>query len=104
MPAAYQHKALFWGVIGALLMRMIFIFAGIALIEKFHSIIYLFAAFLIFTGVKMMIQKDKKINPDKNPVVRLFKKIFPVTDTLRKLFFLLLSIKKLLQHHCLLLY
>lgn len=94
VPAAYQHKALFWGVIGALLMRMIFIFAGIALIEKFHSIIYLFAAFLIFTGVKMMIQKEKKINPDKNPVVRLFKKIFPVTDTFKKTNFFVTINKK----------
>lgn len=83
VPAANQHKVLFWGVAGALVMRVLFIFAGVALIDRFHMIIYFFAAFLIFTGIKMIFQKEKKINPDRNPVVRLFKKIFPVTDTFK---------------------
>jgi len=76
----YQHKILFWGIIGALVLRAIFIFAGVALISKFHWIIYVFGAFLIFTGVKMLMHKDEKVEPEKNPLVKLFKKFFPVTD------------------------
>jgi len=78
----YQHKVLFWGIIGALVMRAIFIFAGVALIQQFHWIIYIFGAFLIFTGIKMLVQKNEKVEPDKNPLVRLFKRFFPVTDTM----------------------
>ncbi|MDF1517783.1 MAG: TerC family protein [Lutibacter sp.] len=78
----YQHKVLFWGILGALIMRSIFIFAGVALINKFHWIIYIFGAFLIFTGVKMLFQKDEKMDPNKNPLVRLFKRFYPVTDTM----------------------
>ncbi len=78
----YQHKVLFWGILGALIMRAIFIFAGVALIQQFHWIIYIFGAFLIFTGIKMLAQKDEKIEPEKNPLVRLFKRFFPVTDTM----------------------
>lgn len=78
----YQHKVLFWGIIGALIMRSIFIFAGVALINKFHWIIYIFGAFLIFTGAKMLFQKDEKMDPNKNPLVRLFKRFFPVSDTM----------------------
>lgn len=77
----YQHKILFWGILGALIMRAIFIFTGVALINKFHWIIYIFGAFLIFTGIKMLFHKDEKIDPDKNPLVRLFKKFMPVTTT-----------------------
>lgn len=76
----YQHKILFWGILGALVMRAIFIFAGVALISKFHWIIYVFGAILIYTGFKMIFHKDKEIEPDKNPLVRLFKKFFPVTQ------------------------
>lgn len=78
----YQHKVLFWGILGALVMRAIFIFAGVALIQQFHWIIYVFGAFLIFTGIKMLVQKDEKIEPEKNPLVRLFKRFFPVTDSM----------------------
>lgn len=77
----YQHKILFWGILGALIMRAIFIFAGVALINKFHWIIYIFGAFLIFTGIKMLFHKDEKIEPEKNPLVRLFKRFMPVTAT-----------------------
>lgn len=80
VPALYQHKILFWGILGALVMRAIFIFAGVALITKFHWMIYLFGAVLIFTGIKMVTQKDKKIEPEKNPVIKTFRKWFPVTD------------------------
>ena len=76
----YQHRILFWGIIGALILRVIFIFAGAALLVKFHWMIYLFGGILIVSGYKMFFQKDKKIDPDKNPVLRLFKKFFPVTD------------------------
>ncbi|MDP3643568.1 MAG: TerC family protein [Bacteroidota bacterium] len=76
----FQHKVLFWGILGALIMRAVFIFAGVALITKFHWVIYIFGAFLILTGIKMAIQKEGEIAPDKNPLVRLFKKFFPVTD------------------------
>ena len=80
VPSIYQHKVLFWGILGALVMRAIFIFAGTALIEKFHWIIYIFGAFLVFTGVRMAMNQGTKIDPAKNPVVRLFKKLFPVTE------------------------
>lgn len=76
----YQHKVLFWGILGALVMRAIFIFAGVALINKFHWIIYVFGALLIFTGIKMVFQKEEQINPEKNPLVRLFKRFFPFTN------------------------
>ena len=81
VPPEYQHKVLFWGILGALLMRGILIFAGIALINNFHWIIYIFAGFLVFTGIKMLLQGERKIDPNTNPVVLLFKKIFPVTES-----------------------
>ncbi|MDZ7269026.1 MAG: TerC family protein [candidate division KSB1 bacterium] len=80
VPALYQHKVLFWGILGALVMRAIFIVSGVALIERFHWIIYIFGVFLILTGVKMAWQKDKEIHPEKNPVLRLFRRVMPVTD------------------------
>ncbi len=80
VPSLYQHKVLFWGILGALIMRAIFIFAGVALITTFHWTIYVFGALLIFTGINMALQKDKKLQPEKNPVIRLFKKWFPVTN------------------------
>lgn len=80
VPSKYQHKILFWGIIGALIMRAVLIFTGIALINNFSWIIYVFGAFLIFTGVKMAMQKDKEIHPERNPVVKLFKRYFRVSD------------------------
>ena len=80
VPAEYQHKVLFWGVVGALVLRAIFIAAGIALIQRFHGIIYLFGAFLVFTAIKMSLHKDKEIHPEKNLVVRLLRRIIPMTD------------------------
>jgi tellurite resistance protein TerC len=80
VPSAYQHKILSWGIVGALVMRAIFIAAGITLIERFHWVLYLFGAFLIFTGIKMALQKDKEIQPDRNPVLRLFRRLVPVAD------------------------
>jgi tellurite resistance protein TerC len=80
VPSIYQHKVLFWGILGALLMRVIFIFAGVALIEKFHWTIYLFGAFLIYTGYQMLTQKDKKLEPEKNPLIVFVRKIMPISD------------------------
>ncbi len=84
IPSKYQHKILFWGIIGALIMRAIFIFAGVALLEKFHFTIYIFGALLIFTGIKMFNHSNAKIEPDKNPVLILFKKFMPVSSTLHE--------------------
>ncbi len=80
VPSLYQHKVLFWGILGALIMRALFIMGGIALIHAFHQIMYVFGAFLIFTGFKLLTQKEKGLEPDKNPVVRLFRRIMPVTE------------------------
>jgi tellurite resistance protein TerC len=81
VPSAYQHKVLFWGILGALVMRVIFILTGVELIHKFHWLIYIFGAFLIFTGIRIVTQSETKIEPDKNPLVRIAKKIFPVTSS-----------------------
>ncbi len=73
----YQHKVLFWGIIGAVIFRGIFILAGVVLIQRFHWIIYVFGAFLVFTGIKMALKKDEDIHPDQNPLLKLARKIFP---------------------------
>ncbi len=75
----YQHKILFWGIVGAMVLRAIFIITGVALIHRFSWIIYIFGGFLIFTGIRMAFDKGTKIEPDKNPIIRLVKKIVPVT-------------------------
>jgi tellurite resistance protein TerC len=80
VPAEYQHKVLFWGIVGALVMRLVFIGAGIALIQQFHWIIYLFGALLVFSGIKLAVDKDKEVHPEKNPVLRLFRAIVPVAS------------------------
>ena len=80
VPAAYQHKVLFWGILGALVMRVAFILAGVELIHKFHWLVYIFGGFLIFTGIRILTQGDMKLDLlEKNPVVRLVRKIFRVT-------------------------
>ena len=76
----YQHKVLFWGIIGALVMRAVFIAAGVALINTFHWVIYIFGAFLIFIAVRIAFEKEKEIHPEKNPVLRLFRRFMPVTE------------------------
>jgi len=81
VPAAYQHRVLFWGIIGALVMRGAMIFAGAALLKEFHWVIYIFGAFLIFTGIRMAIHRDEEVDPDRNPVVKLFRKLMPVTKS-----------------------
>ncbi len=77
----YQHRILFWGILGALVMRGIFIFAGVALISKFHWIVIIFGGFLVFTGLKMLFQKGtSEVDPEKNGLVKVFRKFFPVTE------------------------
>jgi tellurite resistance protein TerC len=78
----YQHKILFWGILGALIMRGVFIFAGVALINRFHWIVLIFGGFLVFTGIKMLFQEEAEVDPEKNGVVLFFKKFMPVTQTL----------------------
>jgi tellurite resistance protein TerC len=78
----YQHKILFWGILGALIMRGIFIFAGVALINRFEWIVVIFGGFLLFTGIKMLFQKETEVNPDKNPIIKFFRRFLPVTQTL----------------------
>jgi tellurite resistance protein TerC len=80
VPPVYQHKVLFWGILGALAMRAIFIVAGISLLQRLHWIIYVFGALLIVTGIKMVTEKDKEIHPEKNPVLKLFRRLVPVTE------------------------
>jgi tellurite resistance protein TerC len=79
VPAKYQHRVLFWGVMGALVMRLTMIFVGAALINRFHWIIYIFGAFLVYTGIKMFRQEELDIKPDENPVVRLITRYMPIT-------------------------
>jgi tellurite resistance protein TerC len=84
VPPKYQHKVLFWGILGALIMRAIMIAAGAVLIAKFTWIIYVFGAFLILTGIKMVVKREEEIHPESNPVVRWFKKLMPVTADYRE--------------------
>lgn len=79
VPGQFQHKVLFWGILGALIMRGLFIASGVALINRFHWIIYIFGAFLVYTGVKLAFQGESDVDPGKNPVLRWFRKIMPVT-------------------------
>lgn len=79
IPTKYQHRVLFWGIIGALIMRAIFIFAGVALIEKFHWIIYVFGGIVILSGIRMFFNKEEKLEPQNNPVLKLFMKFVPIT-------------------------
>src|SRR5690606_25103482 len=80
VPAIYQHRVLFWGIIGALISRAIFIFAGVALVQQFHWIIYVFGAFLLLTGIRMAFEKEKEIHPERNIVLRLLRRVMPLTS------------------------
>ncbi len=82
VPLQFQHRVLFWGILGALLMRGALITAGAAIINQFSWTLYIFGAFLVFTGVKMLFVDDEGVQPEKNPVLRLAKKFFPVTAEL----------------------
>ena len=80
VPAAYQHRVLFWGIIGALVMRGAMIGLGSVLVQNFHAILYVFGAFLIFTGIKMLVMEEKEEHPENNPVVRWLRRFFPITQ------------------------
>jgi tellurite resistance protein TerC len=79
VPALYQRRVLFWGVLGALVMRGIFIAAGAALLHRFEWLMYVFGAFLIFTALKLALGGETEIKPERNPLIRLFRRIMPVT-------------------------
>lgn len=79
IPPMLQHRVLFWGILGALIMRGFMIFAGAVLIAKFHWIIYVFGAFLIFTGIRMAFGSGGAIEPEANPVIRIVRRLFPIT-------------------------
>ncbi len=83
VPAAFQHRVLFWGIFGALVARAVFIAAGAALLNQFHGMIYVFGAFLVFTGVKMLRQRHTEADPGRNPMLRLLRRVMPVTDGYR---------------------
>ena len=96
IPDKHQHKVLFWGIIGALFMRAAFIFAGIALMEKFHAMIYVFGVTLLIAAYKTLTRSEKKRSPQKNRVTRLFRRFFPVTENLHNgKFFVRVSGKKM---------
>ena len=79
----YQHKVLFWGIVGAIITRAFFIFIGLALIKILSWIIYVFGLFLIFTGIKMLTKKEEKVEPEKNIIFKIFKKLFPIISEVR---------------------
>lgn len=80
VPAIYQHRVLFWGILGALLMRGTLIAVGAVLLKEFHWIIYIFGAFLIFTGIRMALHRNEEMHPEQNPVVKLLRRIMSVTE------------------------
>jgi len=84
VPRAYQHRVLFWGVVGALITRGLFILVGSALMARFHWIIYVFGAFLVYTAVKLALGKDTEVHPQNNPVLRIARRYLPVTEGYEK--------------------
>jgi tellurite resistance protein TerC len=80
VPDRYQHRVLFWGILGALIMRGALILIGATLLETFHWIIYVFGAFLIYTGIRMASHQNEELKPDENPVVKFFRRFMPVTE------------------------
>lgn len=81
VPAKFQHRVLFWGILGALIMRAIFIAAGTALLHRFHWVIFVFGGFLVFTGIKILVQKESQVHPEHNPMVKFFKRVIPMVAT-----------------------
>ncbi len=76
----HQHKVLFWGILGALIMRAVFIVVGVGLISRFHWVIYIFGALLVYSGFKLFFQEETEVHPEKNPVLKLFRRFVPITD------------------------
>ncbi len=83
VPKELQHRVLFWGILGALVMRVFFIVLGAALLQHFHWIIYIFGAFLVFTGMKLLVQREGEVHPEKNPVLKLFSRFVPTVSGYR---------------------
>ena len=83
VPQELQHRVLFWGILGALIMRAVMIAAGAALLDRFHWIVFVFGAFLVITGVRMAFQKEMEIDPEHNPMLRLVRRLLPVTTGFR---------------------
>jgi tellurite resistance protein TerC len=81
VPAAYQHRVLFWGILSALILRGVMIGIGVAFVETFHWALYLFGAFLLFTGIKMFFSRKRAVNIDRNPLIQLVRRLLPVSDT-----------------------
>ena len=96
VPAIYQHRILFWGILGALIMRGALIAVGAVLLKEFHWIIYIFGAFLIFTGIRMAIHRNEEMDPEQNPVVKLLRRIIPVTENYEGVHFFIRRAGKLL--------
>lgn len=80
VPSSLQHRVLFWGILGALIMRAGFIMAGVTLIHHFHPVVYIFGAFLLFTAYKLVFSGEKEVRPEKNPLLKVFRKMMPVTE------------------------
>jgi TerC family integral membrane protein len=80
VPEEHQHRVLVWGILGSLIMRGIFILTGVSLFRRFHWIVYVFGALLVYSGIKLLLRQTTDIHPEKNPILRLFRRIVPVTD------------------------
>ncbi len=83
VPAKLQHRVLLWGILGALIMRAIFIVLGAALLQRFHWVIYIFGTFLVFTGIRLLVQRASEVHPERNPLFRLFRRFVPSVDHYR---------------------
>jgi tellurite resistance protein TerC len=81
VPAQFQHRVLFWGIVGALMFRAMFIFGGAVMLNRFHWMVYVFGALLVFTGIKMARSKDQEMDPSRNPVLRGFRRLVPMTTS-----------------------
>src|SRR5262245_38247181 len=82
VPKMYQHRVLFWGIFGALVLRAVFIFAGVALIERFEFVLYVFGAFLIVTAFRLLFRHEEEIHPERNIFLRIVRKVMPTTNHL----------------------
>jgi len=91
VPGALQHRVLFWGILGALVTRAIFILLGAALLHRFHWVVYIFGAFLVFTGIKLLVQGESEVHPERNPVLRLFARLVPSVSDYRGTRFLVVE-------------
>jgi len=87
VPAMLQHRVLLWGILGALALRAVFIVLGAALLQQFHWVIYVFGVFLVFTGFKLLVQKNEEVHPERNPLFRLFRRLVPSVGEYREGFF-----------------